>query len=160
MSRFRLAAAALLLSLSSTTMAAPAGLPLPIPTLPGLALGQLGLPALPGVPTLGLALPSIGNLGLGIPLGLPALPGLPAFALPGLPALGDSGALSLPPLPIAPPDAIVLLLGNLTVAMSPYAQSLPLVSLVDMGDPMLRPIITPLSNYAYIPVIGAAFGTN
>lgn len=160
MSRFRLAAAALLLSLSSTTMAAPAGLPLPIPTLPGLALGQLGIPALPGIPTLGLALPSIGNLGLGIPLGLGTIPGLPALSLPGLPAVGDSGALSLPPLPIAPPDTLVLLLGNLTVAMSPYANQLPLAGLVKMGDPMLRPIITPLTNYSYIPVIGAAFGTN
>ena len=160
MSRFRLAAAALLMSLSSTTMAAPAGLPLPIPTLPGLALGQLGLPALPGIPTLGLALPSLGNLGLGIPLGLPGLPGLPALALPGLPAFGDSGALSLPPLPIAPPQGLVVLLGNLTLSLSPYAQMLPLATLVKTGDPMLRPIITPLTNYSYIPVIGAAFGNN
>jgi hypothetical protein len=44
--------------------------------------------------------------------------------------------------------------------MSPFARQLPLVGLVETGDTMLRPIITPVSGPVYIPVLGAAFGTN
>ena len=119
MSRFRLAAAALLLSLSGSTLAAGPALPLPIPTLPGLALGQLG--------------------------SFPALPG---------------GGAVIPALPFAPPEGLVLILGNLTVAMGSSAPQLPLVGLLEAGDTNLRPIIEPLSNVVYIPVLGAAYGNN
>lgn len=127
MSRIRKSAAALLMMVSGSTFAAGPTLPLPIPTLPGVALGQvLGSLSLPGAG----GLPSLGSL--------PILAG-------GLPSA---------------PQPVVLLLGNLTVAMGPYARQLPLVGLVEAGDPVLRPIITPLSNAVYIPVVGAAFGNN
>jgi hypothetical protein len=131
MFRIRVAAAALLLTLSGSAFAAGPGLPLPVPTLPGVALVQLG---------------DLGGDGL---LGLGSLPGL-----------GSAPGLSLPPLPFGPPEGLVLLLGNLTVSMSPFAQTLPLVGLVEAGDPVLRPLITPVSGPVYIPVLGAAFGTN
>ena len=127
MSRIRVAAAALLLMVSGSTLAAGPGLPLPIPTLPGVSLVQLGGGGLPGLPSL---------------LSIGAFP------------------TSLPALPFAPPEGIVLLAGNLTGAMSPFAQQLPLVGLIKAGDPMLRPIISQVSGPVYIPVLGAAFGTN
>jgi hypothetical protein len=118
-----MAAAALLMTLSGGAFAAP--LPIPVPTIPGLALVQLlpagGLGALPALPSLSLILPG----------GIPAAP--------------------------AP---VVLLVGNLLNSLSPYAGQLPLVGLVQAGDPFLRPIITPLSDVVYIPVVGAAFDNN
>lgn len=126
MSRIRAAAAALMLMVSGSTFAAGPGLPLPLPTLPGVSLVQLG-GGLPGL--------SLLSLGGGLPTSLPALP-------------------------VGPPQGLALLLGNLTVAMSPFAQQLPLAGLVKAGDPMLRPIITPVSGPVYIPVLGAAYGTN
>lgn len=124
MSRIRMFAAALMTLVSGGAFAA-GPLPIPVPTLPGLALGQF-------VPAGG---------------GLPGLGSLPAMSL------------ALPPLPSAP-QPVVLLLGSFNEAATPFASQLPLVGLVEAGDPMLRPIITPLSNAVYIPVLGASFGNN
>jgi hypothetical protein len=96
--------------------------------------------------------------GPGLPIPVPTIPGL---ALPALMGSLPSGApsLGLPALTFDSPQ-LTQLLGNATSAMSPYAQQLPLVGLVEAGDPVLRPIITPLSDTVYIPVLGAAFGNN
>lgn len=124
MSRIRMAFAALLMTMSGGAFAA-GPLPLPVPTLPGLALVQV--------------LPVNGLSGFG---GLPSL----TVILPG----------GIP----HPPAEVALLLGNLTAAMDPFAQQLPLAGLIVAGDPYLRPIITPLSDVVYIPVLGAMYGHN
>lgn len=129
MSQIRASAAALLMLVSCSGFAA-GPIPLPVPTLPGLALGQvlgnlpgggdaLALPTLPGLDA--LIVGAVAN-GLSELEGLGALPGqssvqLPGLALPGLtlqpralPDLGLLPSLSPPktpsfgPLPGRPGD--------------------------------------------------------
>jgi hypothetical protein len=100
-----------------------------------------------------------------LPIPIPTLPGLSLVQI--LPTGGLGGLGGVPLLNIVLPGGVpgapapvAALLGTLTNALSPYANQLPLVGLVQIGDPFLRPIITPLSDVVYIPVLGAAFGNN
>lgn len=102
--------------------------------------------------------------GAGLPIPIPTLPGLALGQLPGLPGLPALG-LSLPGLPglgLVSLPGLALLPGSVDFVdtASGFAAQLPLVGLVEAGDPMLRPLITPLSDAVYIPVLGAAFGNN
>lgn len=94
MSRIRVSAAALLMMVSGSTFAA-GPIPLPVPTLPGLDLGQvlggLDAGAMGGMP----ALPDLTNLLRLMPQTLDQLPGF--GGLPGQGGLGAPGLLGLTP---------------------------------------------------------------